>query len=120
MKLAPPSARWPASWRAQSTWSDVLGFLGAIAAHIDANWVDAGTFLFAFAFAVFKHCKYEPKKRFLTKQTSKDFLDGTAVFPLAILALSIFSSDLTKALLEANKLILAIAGVVALLAILEE
>lgn len=76
--------------------------------------------MFAISFALIKHVRYEPKKRLVTKQTSKDFLDGTAVFPLGILSLSIFSSDLTKALLQANKLILAIAGVVALLAILED
>lgn len=72
------------------------------------------------AFALFRHLRCEPAKPFLTKRTSKDFLDGTALFPLLVLAGSIFSSDLTRALLGANKLILSIAGVVALLAILEE
>jgi hypothetical protein len=61
-----------------------------------------------------------PRKGVFAAATRKDFLDGTALFPLFMLILSLFSSRVTADLLHANKLILSVAGVVALLAILED
>jgi hypothetical protein len=91
----------------------------AFRSHVDANWVDLGTLITAVLFGLLRHFRCRPPKRFFDKQTRKDFLDGTALFPLIILALSATSSELVTSLLQAQRLILSIAGVVALMAILE-
>lgn len=46
--------------------------------------------------------------------------NGTALVPLLVLTLSVLSSRLTSELMAANKLILSVAGVVALPAILDD
>ena len=84
------------------------------------NWIDEGTFIVALGYAVRRHFIVTPRKRFVSRETRKDFVDGTALFPLAILTLSLFSDRLTDALLHANKLILSVAGFVSILAVLED
>jgi len=88
--------------------------------HIDGNWVDLGTIIVAMAFGVIRFCQAGPGRAILDRQTRKDFLDGTAIFPLLVLAGSFASTDLTRALMQSNRLILSIAGFVALIAILED
>ena len=56
----------------------------------------------------------------MSRETRKNFVDGTALFPLAILTLSLFSPRLISDLLHANKLILSVAGFVSILAVLED
>lgn len=84
----------------------------------DGNWVDMGSLLVALAYAYWKtRCA---KKRFISKYTAIQLANGTSLFPLTLLGLSLFSSKLLSALLSANKLILSVAGICALLAMLEE
>jgi hypothetical protein len=87
---------------------------------LDLNWIDDGTFFVALVYAFYRHLRSKPRKAFVSKRTRKDFLDGTALFPLAVLTLSLFSPRLTSDLLHANKLILSVAGFVAILAVLED
>lgn len=87
---------------------------------LSLNWVDDGTFVVAIGYALVRHFRRQPRKAFRSGATRKDFLDGTALFPLFVLSLSLFSDRLTQDLLHANKLILSVAGVVAILAVLEE
>jgi hypothetical protein len=58
--------------------------------------------------------------RLISKATGLDFANGMTLFPLLIMAVCPISSGLVKGLLEASKATLTIAGVFALLAILEE
>lgn len=57
---------------------------------------------------------------FISKTTAFDFANGMTLFPLLLMAVCPISSELVKGLLEASKPTLAVAGVFALLAILEE
>lgn len=57
---------------------------------------------------------------FISKTTAYDFANGMTLFPLLVMAVCPISSELVKGLLDASKSTLTIAGVFALLAILEE
>ncbi len=67
-----------------------------------------------------RHARAVPRRAFLSTDTRKNFMDGTALFPLGVLTLSLFSTRITNDLLHANKLILSEAGVVAILAVLQD
>jgi hypothetical protein len=109
---------------------------------IDGNWVDDCSFLLAAAWAVaryFRRRELPPparrgtsrsrhhsrsgratKQRFFCKATAVDVANGVCIFPLCILATSVFSDWLLNALLLANRLILSVAGVAALFGVLED
>ena len=86
---------------------------------IDGNWIDAGSIFVAATYAGWK-AKCRPGQKIISKATSLDLANGTSLFPLFLLGLSIVSSELLKELLGANKLILSVAGFCALLAMLED
>lgn len=81
-------------------------------------WVDLVTVLCAGVFAYFKH-KHAIEGRLISKQTAYNFSTGTSLFPMVMLCLSL-SDFMLQSLLKANKLTLTIAGIVALLSILED
>ena len=85
---------------------------------IDGNWIDISSLVTAVFYAVFKAHRRSPR-RIISRATSIDLANGTSLFPLLILGLSLFSSRLLMELLQANKLILSVAGLCALLAMLE-
>lgn len=58
--------------------------------------------------------------KLFSKQTGLDFANGAALFPLFVMSLSVISSALLKGLVESSKMSLAVAGLFALLAILED
>lgn len=87
-------------------------------AYIDGNWVDVGSLLLALAYAFWKACKCKRKK--ISKATAVDIANGASLFPLLLLGCSIFSSRLLIELMQANKLILSVAGLCALLSMLED
>ncbi|MFC0694776.1 hypothetical protein [Paraburkholderia humisilvae] len=58
--------------------------------------------------------------RFFSKATTSDVFNGVCIFPLYILATSLFSDWLLEALLLANRLMLSVAGVAALFGVLED
>ncbi|HEY3596930.1 MAG TPA: hypothetical protein VGL08_05360 [Paraburkholderia sp.] len=99
--------------------------------HIDGNWVDDGSFLMAVGWAVARYVRRRrspPRQArsrrsvnpFFGKATATDVANGVCIFPLCILATSLFSDWLLEALLMANRLILSVAGVAALFGVLED
>ena len=86
---------------------------------IDGNWIDVGSIAIAASYAAWK-AKCRPNQKIISKATSLDLANGTSLFPLLLLGMSIISSELLRELLGANKLILSVAGFCALLAMLEE
>lgn len=87
---------------------------------IDGNWVDIGSAATGFIYIVI--CKFRRQGRvsLISKQTGLDFANGAALFPLLIMSCSVLSSKLVGGLVEASKMSLSVAGVFALLAILED
>ena len=85
---------------------------------VDGNWVDIGSFLVAIVYAGIKSHRCETP--LISKKTALNLANGTSLFPLFLLGLSLFSSKLLTALVSANKLILSVAGLCALLAMLED
>ena len=59
-------------------------------------------------------------QHWISRQTGLDLANGVSLFPLLLLALSVFSTKLLHVVVSSNKLILAVAGAVALFAILEK
>lgn len=86
---------------------------------LDGNWVDIGSLIVAFLYALWKVRK-SGERRYISRFTAIHLANGTSIFPLLLLGLSLFSSRLLTALLSANKLILSVAGICALLAMLED
>lgn len=87
-------------------------------AYIDGNWVDVGSLLLALLYAFWKANKNCRKK--ISKATAVDIANGASLFPLLLLGCSIVSSQLLTELMQANKLILSVAGLCALLSMLED
>jgi hypothetical protein len=111
---------------------------------IDGNWVDDCSFVMAGVWAVARYVRQRgasqsvrsvrrahvrgrmrwrkpvARRRFFGKATATDVANGVSIFPLCILAASVFSDWLLNALLLANRLILSVAGVAALFGILED
>jgi EamA domain-containing membrane protein RarD len=90
---------------------------GKVLEVFDGNWVDLGTLLVAVSYACYIRPKHQP---LISKKTGLRVAHGVALFPLFLLACSSISSSALNALLHSHKIILSVAGVVALLAILEE
>lgn len=86
---------------------------------IDGNWIDITSFCTAIAYAVFNSIRRRPHK-LISRATSIDLANGTSIFPLLVLGFSFLSTKLLNELLHANKLILSVAGLCALLAMLED
>lgn len=89
-----------------------------LATYINGNWVDLGSLITALIYAFWKAHKNGVKK--ISKKTATDIANGASLFPLFLLGVSIFSSKLLTEVLHANKLILSVAGLCALLSMLED
>lgn len=87
-------------------------------AFFDGNWVDVGSLLIAICYAFWK-CRRTGQKK-ISKVTAVDVANGASLFPLLLLGLSFLSSKLLSELMQANKLILSVAGLCALLSMLED
>jgi len=85
---------------------------------IDGGWFNIITVLIAFALSAYKCYRHE--HNFISAETGRNIVHGIAIFPLLMLALSVFSNEILKALLDSDRLILAVAGFVALFSILED
>lgn len=93
----------------------------SLIARMDGNWIDIGSLFSGVLYVIFQMKRPACLKSgpILSKQTALDFVNGTALFPLMILSLSVLSSDLVQSLLEASRLSLSIAGIFSVMAILE-
>ena len=81
----------------------------------DGNWVDCCSLVGGVVYAVCRCAKFEPRRKFVSRNTGIDIANGRGLFPLGVLVLSCFSSTLLESLLHANRLILSAAGCVATL-----
>lgn len=88
--------------------------------HFDGNWIDACSFVSGLIYIPIQRYRRQTKTKLFCKATGSDFANGAALFPLFVLTMSAFSTELLKGLLEASKLSLCVAGVFALLSIIEE
>ncbi len=86
---------------------------------IDGSWVDLVSVGIALLFSLAKYFLLE-RKKFISRVTAYDFATGTSLFPMLMLGLSVFSSDILEALLEANTVTLSVAGLFALFSMLED
>ncbi len=85
---------------------------------IDGNWIDICSLVLAIAYAIWKSKRM--KRKFVAKTTAIDLANGCSIFPLLVLGFAALSSRLLQELMQANKLILSVAGFCALLAMLED
>jgi hypothetical protein len=88
--------------------------------YVDGSWLDILSLLCAIGYAETRRRKSEPRRKIICRETGIDIANGVSIFPLLVLSLSAVSSAMLNKLLESNKLILSVAGLVALLAILED
>jgi hypothetical protein len=97
--------------------------VGAFSALLDGSWVDicslAGALVYA-AFRCYRTRKKGIQQRIVSKVTGIDVANGVSLFPLLLLCVGSISSSVLTALVQSNKLILSVAGIVAILAILDE
>lgn len=87
---------------------------------LDGNWFDICSLLGGLAYATYRCCRTKTRHPFISKQTGLDVANGVGLFPLLMLALASVSTSALSSLLASNKLILSVAGVLALLAILDD
>jgi hypothetical protein len=93
---------------------------GIFQPYLDGNWFDICSLTGGIFYAGFRCHKTTPKRKLISKDTGVDVANGVGLFPLLMLAIASFSSSALSELIHSNRLILSVAGVVALLAILEE
>ena len=91
----------------------------ASASSIDWGWTGPGSVAFALIYGLVRWLFSRPRHAFLGRTTRGHFLDGVALFPMGLLVVSPMASGLAEALIHDEGPILAIAGVVAILAVLE-
>ncbi|HEV2549753.1 MAG TPA: hypothetical protein VGU20_20735 [Stellaceae bacterium] len=87
--------------------------------YVDASWVDVGSLVVALIYAASRYRK-STTQALISKDTGRDVLHGLALFPLILIFVGGLSKPVLTAVLDSNRLVLAVAGLVALLAILEE
>lgn len=85
---------------------------------IDGGWFDIVTVVVALMLSALKCFRH--KHPFVSRETGRNILHGIAIFPLFMLAISVFSNEALQSLLASNKIILSVAGLVALFSILED
>ena len=86
----------------------------------DGNWFDLASFGFALVYAFWRSKKAPTRHGLISKASAMNIANGTSLFPLLALSLSLFSSHLLEEIIHANRLILSVAGLCALLALLED
>jgi hypothetical protein len=99
---------------------------------IDGSWIDDFSYVIAFVWAIARYKKRRrqpvrrprrpphPLRMFFCRATAMDFASGVCIFPLCGLATSVFSNQVMVALLSGNRLLLSVAGVVALFSLVED
>lgn len=83
-----------------------------------ANYVNIASLAVAIIYGIARSKKL--KQRLISKATGLTIANGISLFPLVLLVASTAWPTALTALLESNKVILSIAGIVALLSILED
>lgn len=90
--------------------------------YFDGSFVDVGSILVALCFVLWHRHRLPCNTRcaFLSRETGRLLVNAISIFPLFLLAASIFSSKLTELLLGGSKITLTIAGSYALFTMLED
>jgi hypothetical protein len=88
----------------------------------DGNRVDVATLILALLYAAIMHRRVGKAlgRKPISMQTGLCVVHGIALFPLLLLSLSVFSSQALEELVHSDKIIISVAGIVALLAVLED
>lgn len=86
----------------------------------DGNWVDIGSLVTGVLYMGYKYVRDPALTKFFCQKSGSNFANGIALFPLALMILSVLSSAMAKGLLESSKISLAVAGGFALCAILDD
>ena len=89
-------------------------------AYVDASWVDILSLAGGVVYAARRKRRCIPPQPWISKAMGLDVANGVSLVPLALLVVGMLSTRVLGELMHANRLILAVAGIVALLAILEE
>lgn len=85
--------------------------------HYHKDWVDVGTFIVAGLWGTFRWLRSSRKARL--QRIGRWCMDGTTIFPLLVLSGSVLSRQALVALENASRVTLAIAGLFALLSVLQ-
>ena len=88
--------------------------------YVDGNWLDVISLIVAVIYAAHRKRKDPSRVKIISRDTGVDIANGVGIFPLMVLSVASVSSVALKRLVEGNKLILSVAGIVALLAILDD
>lgn len=87
---------------------------------VDGNWVDIGSMLLAALYTALLWWRNRGSASFIQRETARNFVNGLALLPLLMLPASVLSSKMLTALVQSSRITLAVAGVVALIAVLED
>jgi hypothetical protein len=98
----------------------LANLFAALRPYVDGGWMDCLSLFSALVYAEGRRRKRTPPRKLICRETGVDIANGVGIFPLFVLSFSSVSSFMLKNLQESNKLILSVAGIVALLAILED
>lgn len=82
------------------------------------NWIDVCSLSLAFLYGIIKSAV--SKQKLISRATGLNIANGIGLFPLVLLVLSTYWNAALVAVLQSNKVILSLAGVVALITILED
>ena len=86
----------------------------------DGNWVDILSIIASIGKNIYTRRKLDEPAKFFSLNNAKDVCNGLAVFPLFMLMAGVISTTLLQELIHANRMILGLAGFMALCAIVEE
>ena len=77
------------------------------------------TIVVAVAYAIYRKLRFNDH-RWICRETGIDIANGVGLFPLFLLAITVFHGQTLQTLTDSAKIIFSVAGIVALLAILDE
>ena len=87
---------------------------------IDGNWLDVCSFLAGIVHIAYRRYGNVNNRNLISTTTAIQYATGVAIFPQLLLTFCVFSSQLERSLLAASKISLSVAGVFALVALLEK
>lgn len=91
----------------------------SLVALLDGSWFDAASLGVAIGYSAQK-CYRAENQRWISRATGFDIANGVAIFPLLMLSLGSLSSPALEALIASNRVILTVAGIVAIFALVSE
>jgi hypothetical protein len=99
---------------------DLASIWGIIRPYLDGSWFDICSLMVGIGYSGIRYRRANLRRNWVSKETGVDVANGVGLFPLFMLAIASFSSSALSELIHSNRLVLSVAGVVALFAILED